>query len=123
RDVDLLDHRGQDDVPDVGRRGQRLVRVDTDRPVVGTGGLGRGEDTTTGATGSVVHDVRALLEHALGRGLALGRVTEAAEVRRLGEVLGVDLDVGVDRLGAGHEARLELLDQVHVDATDEADVA
>ena len=44
-------------------------------------------------------------------GLALGRVTEAREVRRLGEVLDLDLDVRVDRLGAGLVAGLELLDQ------------
>ena len=31
-------------------------------------------------------------------------------------------DGGVDRLGAGHVARLELLDEVGVDAADEADV-
>ena len=76
------------------------------------GRLGRREDAAAGATGGVVDDVGAALVHALGRGLALGRVVEAAEVRRLGEVLDVDLDVRVDRLGAGDVARLELLDEV-----------
>ena len=38
------------------------------------------------------------------------------------DVLDVDLDVRVDRLDAGLVAGLELLDQVVVDAADEADV-
>ena len=70
----------------------------------------------------MVDDVRAVVVHALGRGLALGRVTEAGEVRHLGEVGDVDLDVGVDRLGTGDVAGLELLDQRGLDAADEADV-
>src|SRR5207342_2668067 len=122
RDVDLLDHGGHDDVLDRGqRRVEGLVGVDTDGLLVGR--LRSVEDTGARATSGVVHDVRALLVHALGRGLALGRVTEAAEVRRLGEVLAVDLDVRVDGLRAGNVASLELLDERDVDATDEADVA
>ena len=85
-------------------------------------GLGRGEDTATRTTGRLVDDVGAALVHALGGRLALVDRVEAREVRRLGEVLGVDDDVRVDRLGAGLVARLELLDEVGVDAADEADV-
>lgn len=70
----------------------------------------------------MVDDVRAALVEALGRGLALGRVTEAREVRRLGEVGAVDLDVGVDLLGTRDVAGLELLDEGNLDATDVADV-
>ena len=62
-------------------------------------------------------------EHALCGGLAGGRVGEAGEVRGLGEVLDLHLDVGVGRLGAGDVARLELLDQIGLDAAHEADVA
>src|SRR5690349_24129676 len=40
----------------------------------------------SGATGSVVDDVRAAVVHALRGRLALGRVTEAGEVRHLGQV-------------------------------------
>jgi hypothetical protein len=72
---------------------------------------------------AVVDDVGAVVEHALRRGLALGGVTEAGEVRRLGQVDRVDDDVGVDLLGTGLVAGLELLDQGHLDAADEADVA
>ena len=93
-------------------------------PIASAAGLGRRlEDAATGTTSSVVDDVRAVLVHALGGGLALGRVTEAGEVRRLGQVLDLDLDVRVDRLGAGLVAGLELLDQRDLDATHEADVA
>ena len=92
-------------------------------PIASAAGLGgRLEDTATGATGSVVDDVGAAVVHALGGRLALGRVTEAGEVRRLGQVRDVDLDVRVDRLGARLVAGLELLDQRDLDATDEADV-
>ena len=56
-------------------RRQVLVGVDTDRQA---GGLGCGEDATAGATSGVVDHVGAVLVHALGSGLALGRVTEAA---------------------------------------------
>jgi hypothetical protein len=55
--------------------------------------------------------------------LPLSTEPKPGEVRRLGEVLGLDLDVGVDGLGTGGVARLELLDEVDLDATDEADVA
>jgi len=71
----------------------------------------------------VVDHVGAVLVHALCGGLALVDRAETGEVRRLGEVLGLDLDVGVDGLGASGEARLELLDEVDLDATDEADLA
>jgi hypothetical protein len=82
----------------------------------------RGEHASTRAAGRLVDDVGAALVHALGGRLALVDRVEAREVRRLGEVLDVDDDVGVDRLGAGLVARLELLDEVGVDAADEADV-
>ena len=67
----------------------------------------------------MVDDISATVEHALGRDLALGRVTEAGEVRRLGQVLDLNLDARVDGLGTGDVAGLELLDQRDVDATDE----
>ena len=64
----------------------------------------------------------APLSYIAGRGgLAAGGVVEAREVGLL-DVLDVDLDVRVDGLGAGDVAGLELLDQVDVDAADEADV-
>ena len=56
-------------------------------PIALRAGLGgRLEDTATGATGSVVDDVGAAVVHALSGRLALGRVSEAGEVRRLGQV-------------------------------------
>src|SRR6478735_6901046 len=119
-DVDLLDHRGEDDVADVSRGRLGLVGVDADGPLAGR--LGRREDTATGTAGCVVDDVGAALVHAVGRGLALVDRVEAREVRRLREVLDVDLDVRLDRLDAGLVALLELLDEVGLDATDEADV-
>src|SRR6476659_1935797 len=108
-DVDLLDHGRDDDVLDIGSGRQGLVGVDTDRHLAR--GLGGGEDATARAASGVVDHVGAALEHALGSGLALGRVGEAREVRRLGEVLALDLDAGVGCLGTGDEARLELLDE------------
>src|SRR5665647_2499374 len=86
------------------------------------GGSGGGVFTAARATCCGVDHVCTLLVHARGRDLALGRVTEAREVRRLGEVLDLDLDSWVDRLGAHDVASLELLDEVDVDATDETDV-
>src|SRR5690606_8153341 len=93
RDVHVLEHRGHDDVLHRRVGGVVLVGVDTARLAAGLGG--RLEDAATRATGRVVDDVRTVLVHALGRGLALGRVTEAGEVRRLGEVGDVDGDVRV----------------------------
>src|SRR4051812_16694876 len=121
RDVDVLDHRGHDDRLQVGRRRQVLVGVDADGQALG--GLRGLEHTEAGAAGSVEDHVGAAVELALGSGLALARVVEAGEVRRLGEVGRLDLDVRVGRLGAGVEAGLELVDQRRVDATDEADRA
>ena len=43
--------------------------------------------------------------------------------RVVGDVLDEHLDVGVDALGAGHEAGLELLDQLVGHAADEAELA
>ena len=80
------------------------------------------EDTATGAASGVVDDVGAAVVHALRGGLALGRVTEAGEVRRLRQVGGLHGRVGLDLLDAGDEAGLELLDQRALRATDEADV-
>src|SRR3954453_289003 len=118
-DVDLLDHRGEDDVAHVRRGRQGLVGVDTDREL--DGGLGGREDAGAGATSGVVDDVGAALVETLGRSLALGRVVEAREVRRLREVLALDRDLGVGRLGARDVAGLELLDEVGRHATDVAD--
>src|SRR5262245_32171286 len=122
--VDALEHRGQDELLLALRRGLVLVGVDTDRPVALTGGLDGLEHAVTGLAGRVVDHVGALVELALGSELATGRVLEAglAVVRVLGEVLDLDLDVRIDRVDTGGVARLELLDQVTVGATDEADV-
>src|SRR5215210_1109103 len=121
RHIDLLQHRGDDDVADTLGSGLRLVGVDSDgHRVRGLGGL---EDAATRTAGGLVDHVCATLEHALGSRLALGGVAEAAEVRRLGEVLALDLDVRLDGLRARGVAGLELIDQRDVDTTDEADVA
>ena len=79
------------------------------------------EHTVAGRTGGVEDHVGAVVVHRRGGGLAAGRVVEAAEVGLL-DVLHVDLDVRVDGLDTGVVAGLELLDQVDVDAADEADV-
>ena len=79
------------------------------------------EDAGAGAAGGRVDDVRAGVEHALGGRLALGRVVEAGAVRRLGQVLAWTLTFGLAALTPGLEAGLELVDQRHVDAADEAD--
>src|SRR5690606_5357377 len=122
RDVDLLQHRRDDDVLDLRVRGEgRLVGVDADRH--GAGRLGRLEHAAAGAAGRLVDHVGARVVHALGDGLALRRVVEAGEVRRLGQVLALDLDVRLDGLRARDVAGLELLDQRGLDAADEADVA
>lgn len=72
--------------------------------------------------GRGVDHVGAAVELA-GRGLlALVGAGEAGEVRAVGQVLDVDLDLGVGVLDALDVARLELLDQRGVHATDEADV-
>ena len=62
-----------------------LVGVDTDAPRRAR--LGRLEGARTGAAGRGVDDVGAGVVHALRSRLTLGRVAEAGEVRRLGEVL------------------------------------
>src|SRR5919112_3106484 len=120
RDVDPFDHRGEDDVAHRGGRRLGLVGVHADR--LGVRGLGRLEDAGAGATGGVVDDVGAGVEHALRGGLALGRVVEPAEVRRLGQVLRLDLDARVDLLRARDVAGLELGDQRGLHTADEADV-
>src|SRR6478672_6925622 len=119
RHVDLLDHRGEDDVADVRRGRQGLVGVDTDGELASS--LGGREDTAARAARGVVDHVGAALVEALSGRLALGGVVEAGEVRRLREVLALDDDRRVGRLGASDVARLELLDEVGGDAPDEAD--
>src|SRR3954469_20112668 len=117
--VDPLEHRGHDERLQRGVTDRVvLVGVDPDRPLV-RGGRGL-EDAETRATGSVVDDVGTGVVHALRHDLALGRVVEAGEVTGRRDVLHVDLDVGLRRRGAGHVARLELLDQRGLDAADEA---
>ena len=102
-----------------------LVGVDADGPhLAGLAGGGGGfEGAETGTTCSRVHDVSAGLVLGGGEFLALGRVVEAAEVRRLADVVGEDLDVRVDGLGASGVAGFELLDEFVLDATDESDGA
>ena len=81
------------------------------------------EDAGAGAAGRGEDDVRPGVVHAV-RGLgARRRVVEALAVRRVGQVLDLDLDVRLDGLGAGREARLELLQERDEAATDVADVA
>ena len=62
-----------------------LVRVDADGPdVAGLGVLARGlEHAVAGAAGGGVDDVDAVVVHRRADLLALGRVVEAGEVRRL----------------------------------------
>ena len=55
-----------------------LVGVDADRQAARVGG--GLEDAAARATGRVVDDVGAAVEHALGHDLAPGRVVEAGEV-------------------------------------------
>src|SRR3954454_12917764 len=119
--VDPLQHGGHDHR--LQRRvADRLVLVGVDADGTGVGGLGRLEDADAGAAGRRVDDVSALVVHALGDDLTLGRVVEAGEVTGGRDVLDVDGDVGLGRLGAGHVAGLEGLDQRGLDAADEADV-
>src|SRR3954469_1331336 len=119
--VDPLEHGGHDHR--LQRRvADRLVLVGVDADGTGVGGLGRLEDADAGAAGRRVDDVSALVVHALGDDLTLGRVVEAGEVTGGRDVLDVDGDVGLGRLGAGHVAGLESLDQRGLDAADEADV-
>ena len=66
-----------------------LVGVDPDSELA-RGGSGL-EDTGAGAAGGVEDDVGACVVQALPRGSPLGRVGEAGEVRRLGEVLDLHL--------------------------------
>ena len=54
--------------------GEVLVGVDADGPLALAGLGGRVEDAEAGLAGGVVDDVGAALVHAVGRGLALGRV-------------------------------------------------
>src|SRR3954468_13675019 len=119
--VDPLEHRRHDH----GLQGRVtdglvLVGVDADRAGAGLGR--RLEDALTRATSRVVDDVRAALVHALGDDLALGRVGEAGEVTVGRDVLHVDLDARLGRLGTGDVAGLEPLDQRGLDTTHEADV-
>ena len=101
-----------------------LVAVHADRPhLTGCTGLRRGlEGAEARTAGGRVDDVSACLVHAGRDLLGLVRGVEAGEVRRLGQVGHVDDDVGVDGLGPGGEAGLELLDQFGLHAADEADV-
>ena len=124
-DVDALEHRGEDVRLDLGARRQVLVGVDADGPhLAGLAGLGSGlEHAVAGLAGGVVDDVSAVGVHRGGDLLALGGVGEAGEVRRLRHVRREDLDVGVDGLRTSDVAGLELLDEVELDATDEADLA
>src|SRR5882757_1292130 len=118
--VDALEGRGQDEALLVGRRGLVLVGVDADGELVLL--LGRLEKATARTTGGVVHDVGAVVVLAFGDDLALGRVVEAGEVRRLRDVGGLHLDRRIHGLDAGLVAGLELLDQRLLHPADEADV-
>ena len=64
--------------------------------------------------------VGAGLVHGAGDDLGLVGSVEAGEVTVGGDVLHVDDDLGLGSLGAGDVARLELLDEVVLDTTDEA---
>src|SRR5690606_26728580 len=121
-DVDALEHRGHDDLLELGLLDRlALVGVDADGLLAGRrGGL---EHAEAGVARGVVDDLRAVLEHLLGRDLALVGGAEAGEVAVRREVLDVDPGVALDRLHAGLEARLELLDQLGLDTADVADVA
>src|SRR3954470_2443897 len=122
RVVHALEHRGHDH--GLQRRvvdGLVLVGVDADRPAAGR--RRRPEDARTRTARRVVDDVGTRVEHARGQDLGTRGVVEPAEVTGRGDVLAVDLDVGLDRLGAGFVTRLELLDERGLHAADEADLA
>src|SRR3954447_335065 len=119
--VDALEHGGHDHGLE-GRvvHGVVLVGVHTDRALARGGG--RLEDAEARTAGRVVNDAGAGVIHALRDDLALRRVVEPGEVTLGRDVLTVDLDLRVDRLGARDVAGLELVDQLGVDTADEADV-
>src|SRR2546429_241700 len=109
-DVDPLEHRGEDERPQLRRRRVVLVGVDADGPHLGPRRRlvpGRLEDPDTGPAGHVEDDVGAGLVHTPGHLPGPGGIGEAAEVRRLGEIADVDGGAGVDPPGPGHEAGLE----------------
>src|SRR3546814_14672876 len=75
------------------------------------------------SAGRVVDHVGASAVLTEGDLLALGGVVEAGEVRGLADVLHVHRGIGRDLGRTGHEAGLELLDEVDLDAADEAQLA
>src|SRR5699024_10120463 len=86
-----------------------LAAVDTDEgDVGGDGGL---EDAVAGGARSVVDHVGTAVVLGLGGLTALGRVAEAVHVRRLAQVVDLDVDVVVQVLDPGDETGLELVDQ------------
>ena len=101
--------------------GEVLVAVDADRPRVGLDGGLDGARTRTAGGG--VDDVGAVGVPAVGDFLGLVGRAPRGVVTGGAEVLDLDLDVGVDVLRASGVAGLELLDEVDLLATDEADVA
>src|SRR3954468_22847993 len=119
--VDLLDHRGQDVRLEGGvADGVVLVGVDADGPLLGVDG--GGEAAVERAAGRGVDDVRTVLVHRLRGDLGAVDVAEAGAAVAGGQALVVDLDAGVDGLGALLEAGPELRDQRALVAADEADV-
>src|SRR5262245_15287696 len=106
-DVHALEHRGQDPRLLLGARGQVLVRVHPDRPLLRLDR--RVEQPSAGCAGGVVDDVGAFVVHLAGELLALDRVVE--RLRAVADVLDEHLDLRVDLVRAGLVARLELLDQ------------
>src|SRR5262245_15075002 len=126
RDVDPLQRRGEDVRLLVGRGAQVLVRVDADGVDL-SGLLARLdhglEQTLARGTGGGVDHIDPFAVHRGRDRLALGRVGETGEVRRLGDVLHLDRGVRVHGLRAGGVPGLELLDEVVLDAADEAELA
>ena len=107
-----------------GSDGVVLVGVDADGPDLGPGSVALHRwppriDQHRSPSG-VVDDVGATVVHRQGDVTGLVRSVEAVEVGSGGDVLGDDLDVGVDCSSSGHEASLEPLDQT-TDAANAAD--
>src|SRR4029079_14213541 len=97
-----------------------LVGVHADGPLLGV--HGGGEAAVERAAGGGVDDVGTVLVHRLRGNLGAVDVAEAGAAVAGGEALVVDLDAGVDRLGALLVAGPELGDQRAFVAADEADV-
>ncbi len=115
REVDALDHRGED------RAGMQvvLVAVDADRELAAV--LRRLQHAQARGARRRIDDIGAAIELAARQLAALGRIVPGRR-RRAGHVL-EDLDLRVGVFGALFVAEREFADQRNVHAADEADLA